>query len=122
VLSLLLAAGCKGVVRHVDGAPVRLVAGNHDTIVVNEYLATRLPVRALDSAGRDVHVAGVRYRQTSGDPLVLSALGIIRCDRSADASVRASLGTLSKELRVLCRPVSDLRTMGGADLVIGDSA
>jgi hypothetical protein len=121
-LSLLVAGGCKGALAHVDGPPVRLLAGIHDTVVVNEYLVTRLPVRALDSAGHDVRVTGMRYRQTSGDPIALSALGIIKCDRSADADVRATLGTLSANFHVLCRPVTDLRTMGGADLVIGDSA
>lgn len=122
VLPLLVLSACKGALGHVDGPPVRLLAGIHDTIVVNEYLSTRLPVRALDSAGNDVRVSGVRYRQTSGDPIALSALGIIRCDRSADTDVRATLGTLSANFHVLCRPVFDLRTMGGADLVIGDSA
>ena len=122
LLPLVMAMSCKGAMGHVDGPPVRLVAGIHDTIVVNEYLATRLPVRALDSAGHDVPVTGMRYRQTSGDPIALSALGIIRCDRSADTDVRATLGALSTNLHVLCRPVSDLRTMGSASLVVGDSA
>jgi hypothetical protein len=124
VLALILAfaGACRGDLGHVDGPPVRLVAGMHDTVVMNEYLAARLPVRALDSAGHDVRSTGMRYQQTSGDPIAISALGIVRCDRSSDADVRATLGDLSADFHLLCRPVSDLRTMGGADLVIGDSA
>lgn len=121
-MALLVASACKGPPAHVDGPPARLVAGFNDTVVVNEYLAARLPVHVLDSAGHDVRADGVRYRQTSGDPIALSALGIVKCARSADADVRVTLGGLAVNLHVLCRPVYDLRTMGGAELVIGDSA
>ncbi|MEO8563900.1 MAG: hypothetical protein ABI601_17605 [bacterium] len=122
-LAFLVAGGsCRRASGRVEGPPARLLGGVHNTVVVNEYLATRLPVRVVDSAGHDVTVSGVRYRQTAGDPIALSAYGIVKCARSSDAEVRATLGTLASTLHVLCRPVVDLRTMGGAELVIGDTA
>jgi hypothetical protein len=52
----------------------------------------------------------------------VSALGILKCSTSADANVRVTLGRLSADFHVLCRPVYTLRTSGGAELVIGDAA
>jgi hypothetical protein len=119
--SLAALVACARAPERHDGPPARLVAGTGDTLVVNEYLGARLPVRVVDRDGHALATAGLRYRWESGDSVPVSAFGIVRCDRSGDATIRASIGALSQRFHLLCRPVHKLLTSWMLDLVAGDS-
>src|SRR4051812_6378744 len=118
-LMLLALDACARAPERHDGPPARLVAGATDTVVVNEYLATRLPIHPVDAAGHELPANGVRYRWLAGDSLPVSAFGIVTCSRPADALVRASLGSLERRFHLLCRPVHKLLTSWMLDLVAG---
>ncbi|MEO8945228.1 MAG: permease prefix domain 2-containing transporter [Gemmatimonadaceae bacterium] len=103
--------------------PTRLFAGTSDTVIVNSQTWEQLPVRVLDSAGRNLKVTGVRYRQISGAPLRMSAAGLVKCEQRGDALVRATLGALSKDFMLRCRPIDHfVRWTGALSLVVGDPA
>jgi hypothetical protein len=111
----LVFAGCKG-------APARLVAGQSNTVIVNNRRPVQLPVRVLDKAGRHLDSTGVRYEWMAGAPVSVSPTGIVKCTESGDATLRASLGSLVTHLTLLCRPVRDVRTVRMMNLVVGAPA
>ena len=121
-LALFALAACTRAAERHDGPPARIVGGPGDTLVVNEYLAARLPVSVEDRDGHALAASGLRYRWESGDSVPVSAFGIVRCDRPGDATIRASIGSLSQSFHLLCRPVHKLLTSWMLDLVAGDSA
>lgn len=121
-LALFVLAACTRAAERHDGPPARIVGGPGDTLVVNEYLAARLPVSVEDRDGHTLTASGLRYRWESGDPVPVSAFGIVRCDRPGDATIRASIGSLSQSFHLLCRPVHKLSATWMLDLVAGDSA
>ena len=102
--------------------PTSMDAGSDDGFVVNSVQAVRLPVRVLDRAGRSREPTGVRFRWVSGAPLGIAPSGVTTCEKSGDAVVRASLGALSTDLLIHCRPVRDVYAPAMLDLVVGDSA
>lgn len=102
--------------------PASIDAGSGDGVVVNSVQAVRLPVRVLDAAGRMRKATDVRFRWVSGAPLGIAPSGVATCEKPGDAVVRASLGALSTDLLVHCRPVRDVRAPAMLDLVVGDSA
>ena len=112
---LLILASCKG-------PPARLVAGHADTVVVNNHGPVQLPMRVLDAAGRHLDSSGVRYQWVAGTLVSISTNGVVNCTESGDATVRASLGSLVRDLIVLCRPVRDVRTIRMMNLVVGEPA
>ncbi len=102
------------------GPPARLVGGVRDTVVVNQVQPMALPMRVLDSAGRVLADSGVRYAWISGAPITISSRGAVECRDRGDARVRASLGELTTEVALLCRPLSKLNAMIWNDFVLGD--
>ena len=112
---LIVAAACKG-------PPTRLVAGRADTVLVNNMRPVRIPLRVLDATGHKLETTGVRYQWMAGAPVSVSSSGVVTCTQPGDATVRASLGAISKRLVVRCRPVRDVRAPGHLDLVVGDPA
>ena len=103
-----------------DNTPARLVAGVADTVIINSRRPVRLPIQVVDSRGKLLPDAGVRYQWTSGMPIPVSATGMATCTQPGDASVRASLGSLATQLLLRCRPVRDLRAVRMLNLVVGD--
>jgi hypothetical protein len=114
-VALLFVSACKG-------PPARLVGGVSDTVIVNNERPIQLPIRVLDADGHVLPNAGVRYRWTSGVPVSVSATGMATCTQSGDATVRASLGVLTTDLLLRCRPVRDVRTLRMMNLVVGGPA
>jgi hypothetical protein len=108
-------AACKG-------PPARLVAGNADTVIVNNRRAVQLPIQVFDAAGHLLPDSGVRYQWTAGAPVSVSAKGAITCTQAGDATIRASLGPLATNAILRCRPVREVRAMRMFNLVVGDSA
>jgi hypothetical protein len=104
------------------GPAARLVAGTADTVVVNNRRPVRLPLRVLDAAGHVLETTGVRYRLTSGVPVLVSDTGVVTCTQAGDATVRASLGAVATDVLVRCRPVRDVRGARMMNLVVGDPA
>ena len=102
--------------------PTSIDAGSDDGFVVNSVQAVRLPVRVLDRAGRMREPSGVRFHWVSGAPLGIAPSGVTTCEKPGDAVVRASLGALSADLLVHCRPVRDVYAPAMLDLVVGDPA
>ena len=94
-------------------------AGSDGGFVVNSVRAVRLPVRVLDAAGRIRQPTGVRFHWVSGAPLGIAPSGVATCEKPGDAVVRASLGALSTDLLVHCRPVRDVYAPAMLDLVVG---
>lgn len=115
VVALLCLSAC-------NGPPARLVAGRSDTIIVNNQGPIQLPIRVLDAGGHVLPDTGVRYHWTSGAPVTVSATGVATCTEAGDASIRASLGPLSIDFLLRCRPVRDVRAVRMMNLVLGDAA
>jgi hypothetical protein len=109
-LTLALPA-CDGVFDRSERrtAPVRLVVGKADTVLVNSRAPVQLPVRLLDANGNELQVSGVRYERLSGDSVTISGLGRVTCTRAGDAELRVSVGTLTTRAHVICRPVKGFR-------------
>lgn len=99
---ILVSAAC-------GGPPTRLVAGKSDTVLVNSRRPVVLPIRALDAKGNERRANGVRYELVSGDSVRISPTGVVTCPRRGDTHVRASLGGLTTEFVLLCRPVKGFR-------------
>lgn len=112
VASLCMSA-CKG-------PPARLIAGVSDTVIVNSTRPIQLPVQVLDAAGHVLPETGIRYKWISGAPVLVSATGAATCTQPGDAWVRASLGPLSTDLLLRCRPVREVRSLLMMNLVVGD--
>src|SRR5262245_49873621 len=110
---LLVAAACKG-------PPSRLVVGFGDTIVVHNVVPIQLSVQVLDATGHALPNNGVRFELTSTADVPLTPSGVVTCTHASDATLRASLGALSKSVVVRCRPVRDLFGGGTVNLVAGD--
>jgi hypothetical protein len=107
-----------------DGPPARLDAGHGSTldgIVVNNTRPVQLEVRVLDKAGRLLSADSVRFAWVSGAPMAISPSGVVTCRGRGDATVRASLGTISTNVDVRCRPVQELRASSWIDFMAGDS-
>ena len=105
--------GCERAAARPLGPPARIVAGKADTIVVNSRDAVPLPVQVLDDAGHELPATGLRFERVSGDSVQLAATGKITCAQRGDTQVRASLGALTKELVVRCRPIKGFRFVYG---------
>lgn len=101
------------------GPAARLTAGGSDTIVVNTRHPTRLPIRALDAAGRTIVGAPIGYEWEGGAPL--HRAGAVACDRSGDFAVRAVLAQLAIRVVVRCWPVKYLQIPGPVQFILGDS-
>ena len=101
---------------------MRLSAGASDTVIINSRWPSRLPVRALDAAGRPVVAAPIRYAWIGGESLPVTPAGDLTCIRRGDVTVRATLGRYTRRLVVRCRPVRWVRIPGPLQFVLGDSA
>ncbi len=112
-LLLFVAAACKG-------PPLQLVVGFGDTVVVHNVVPIQLSTQVLDAAGHVLPNAGVRFEWTSEADVPLTERGVVTCTHAIDATLRASLGALSKSVVVRCRPVHDLFGGGPVNLVLGD--
>src|SRR2546430_4079750 len=104
-----------------SGPPARVVVGRSDTVLVNSRKPTLLPAHVLDAAGHQLHASGLRYQVVSGDNAGLSARGIVTCAKRGDSRLRASLGSLTTEFVLLCRPVRGFRFFfdPGPPLLVG---
>lgn len=105
-----------------NGPPARLVAGSADTVIVNESREVRIPLRVLDADGQTLPDSAVRYRWIGGERLSVSDEGKVTCAHSADASVEASLGSLSTTMIVRCRPVNKIYISGPIQFLLPDTA
>lgn len=114
-VALAAIAACKG-------PPARLVAGISDTVIVNNRRPVQLPMRVLDARGHVLEKTDVRYRWISGMPVPVSATGVTECTHAGDATVRASLGLLARNVLVRCRPVTRVRALRMMNLVVGGPA
>ncbi|MEO8622388.1 MAG: hypothetical protein ABI625_15055 [bacterium] len=108
-----------------NGPPARLVAdvvNPADGIIVNNVRPSLLKMRVHDEAGHILPSTGVQYRWTSGAPIAITPAGEVTCKENGDATVRASLGTVTTTISVLCRPVQVIRASTWIDFMAGDSA
>jgi hypothetical protein len=64
----------------------------------------------------------VRYRWTSGAPIAISPEGVVSCTQRGDAVVTASLGAITTNLDLRCRPVTEVRASAWVDFMAGDPA
>ena len=105
-----------------NGPPVSLAAGTADVVVINNELPVHLPIQVLDARGHLLDAGRVRYRWMSGAPVALSATGEVTCREASDAYIHVSLGALSRNVLLRCRPIRDFWLNTGGELVAGDSA
>lgn len=106
-----------------DGPPARLVAGignPSEGIVLNTMRPVQLPMRAFDKRGHLLESRDVRYRWISGAPIAISSDGVVTCAERGDALVTASLGAVTTDLNLRCRPVSEIRASSWIDFMVGD--
>ena len=90
------------------GPPARLLAGSassSDGIVVNNVHPVQFPMRVFDAKGRSLNANGIEYRRVSGAVLSITPEGVVSCTRAGDAMVRATVGSISTDVAVRCRPV-----------------
>jgi hypothetical protein len=106
-------AACTG------GTPARIVAGDADTVVVNNRRPIAIPVRLLAADGRELRASGLRWRWVSGDRLPLTPDGQVTCARSGDAEVRVSRGRLATRVVLRCRPVEGFLFPQKVEMVVG---
>lgn len=109
--------------RTSPSSPARIV-GTDDGVIVNNELPVRLPVQVVDARGHALNPSRLRFRSMLGTPIQVSPTGVVTCNVRGDAHIRASLGALSRDLLLRCRPVSDVKQDGGTwqYLALGDSA
>ena len=108
-----------------DGPPFRLAAGianASEGLVVNTMRPIQLPIHAFDRRGHLLESRDVRYRWTSGAPMVISPDGVVSCTQRGDAVVTASLGAITTNLDLRCRPVTEVRASSWVDFMAGDPA
>jgi hypothetical protein len=107
-----------------DGPPVQLVSDLSDdagNVVLNNTQPVRIGVRALDRRGH-VLDESVHYQWIAGTPIEVSADGALKCAERGDAVVRATVGTMAKNLAIRCRPVRWIRSASWMDLMVGGDA
>lgn len=108
------------------GSPAHLIpavsalAGG--VVVNNERGKVQLPLHVLDEKGRSLPDTGVRFAWISGAPVSVSPDGALACPGTGDAVVRASLGSLATDVRVLCRPVSRVVGENEISIMVGGPA
>jgi hypothetical protein len=104
-----------------SGPPAQIVAGRSDTVLVNSQKSTLLPVHVLDAAGHELNASRLDYKVISGDSIGLSTRGVVRCAKRGDTRLRVSLGNLTTDFVLLCRPVKGFRFMfdPGPPLLVG---
>lgn len=119
----LLATAVVMLLLSIAGDPARLMAEADagDGVVVNNVGAVKLGMRVLDARGHVLPDSGVRYRWAGGAPIPVSAMGVTRCTTAGDATVRATLGRISTDLVLRCRPVNFL-AQHGVSLIVGEGA
>jgi hypothetical protein len=101
---------------------VQIVAGTHDSLVVNNRLSVSLPVYGVDARGRRHTIAGLRYQRIGGDSISLTPDGHVTCSRRADVRVRVSHERLATTFSLLCRPILTVGVKPIWVLAGGDSA
>jgi hypothetical protein len=125
VTALLALAGVGAIGVHVlRPKPARLVTpgpGDADTVIVNAMRAARLQMSVADQYDRRAPAVGVHFRRLTGT-VPVSHSGIVTCPLTEDAAVRATLGPLTREFVLRCRPVKWVEAVSSLNLVAGDSA
>ena len=111
--------------RESDDPPAALLVdgqrGGSDGIVLNTRHPVQLAMRVLDAKGRTLPSADVRYRWIGGAPLPVTSSGVVICARTADATIRVSVGTLSTIVVLHCRPVREISGIMRMNFLVGDS-
>lgn len=107
-----------------NGPPARLVASEaySDGIVINNLGPVRLSVGVVDAAGHALSHNAVRYRRVSGNGILVSSEGMVKCTHRGDALVRASVAGLSRDLVVHCDPIKEIRDAGWGNFLVGQPA
>lgn len=88
-----------------DAGPLRLVAGRSDTVIVNSRGLVPLNLRLVDTAGIGRQAKGVVFRLVRGDNIEVTKDGQVKCSRSSDGEIAATIGDLSTTVTLLCRPI-----------------
>lgn len=101
---------------------MRLAGDPSDTLVMNSRWPRPLPVRALDAQGRVVAGAPIIFRWVAGATVAVSGTGMVACPKSADFTVHAALGSLTRIFPVRCRLVEYVLVPGPIQFVLGDSS
>jgi hypothetical protein len=108
-----------------DGPPAKLVSNLSDAgdnVLLNNTSAVKLPVRVLDRKGHALDPHRVRYTWIAGMTMDVSSDGVLQCKQRGDAVIRATLGDLTKNLAIRCRPVGEIRIPSWLDLIAGGAA
>jgi hypothetical protein len=87
---------------------------------VNNEKTVHLPVRVFDAEGHLLKSTGVRFQRIAGARIPISASGQVTCRKAGDAYVRISLGVLSRDILLRCRPIHTLGGRIGGDFIAGD--
>lgn len=103
-----------------NGPPTLISAGTADVVIVNNEKTVQLPVQVFDAAGHLLKSNGVRFKRIAGAPIPISASGRVTCKERGDADVRVSLGLLSRDIVLRCRPIRQLLGGFGFEFVAGD--
>lgn len=103
-----------------NGPPTHISAGTADVVIVNNEKTVQLPVQVFDAAGHLLKNNGLRFKRIAGAPIPISGSGRVTCKERGDADVRVSLGLLSRDIVLRCRPIRELLIGFGFEFVAGD--
>ena len=119
MLKLLCSSLIIALVACTDSRPVRLVAGHSDTVIVNSRRFVPLNLRLVDAAGGTREARGAVLQLVRGGDIELSNDGFVKCSRSSDASITATLGKLSTSVTLHCRPIASIPLPRVIQLAVG---
>ena len=108
-----------------NGPPARLVSelsDAADNVLLNNTRAITFPMRVLDRKGHSLDPQPVRYEWIAGTMMDVSLDGVFQCKERGDAVIRATLGEMTKNLAIRCRPIKGIRTPTWLDLIAGGEA
>ena len=119
-LSLAIALTTAAMLMRV-GPPARLLPDHGEgRLVINNLRALQFPVRVVDAAGRRLPSDSVRFAADAGSTMTISPNGAITCHERGDATVRASLGTISTAIGVRCLPVEYIASGSWVTMIVGE--
>jgi hypothetical protein len=105
------------------GPPAQLLPDHGEgRLVINNLRPMQFPVKVVDAAGRRLPSDSVRFAADEGTVMTISPTGAITCLERGDATVRASLGTISTTIGVRCLPVKQIASGSWVTLIAGERA
>lgn len=123
IVALVFTSVIVAIVMLRNGPPATIASGYgtpDEGIVINNLGPIQLPMKVADARGRTLATTDVHFKQIDGPAVAITSNGIVTCKQAADATIRASIGSLVTNLSLHCRPVETVRAASWTDFIEGD--